>query len=142
VFSNRHVVAHQSPPGWAPLVVLLGKTSLLELPMPDAVRRTFARKLCAKPGLEAIVTVLLHAARRAGSSRQSLYHFDQICARCFYYNRSWLLRLRMAFYRLLLKYHRLGFPAVAWTFPALAKVSGKSHMKFQDMCSPETFQRL
>ena len=142
VLSDKRIVDHQSPPGWAPVVLLLGKMSLLEMPMRDAERRTFARKLREKPSLEAIVTMLLHAARKEGASQQALYQYDQICSRCYYYDRSWLLWMRMFCYRLLLKFHRFGFPALALTYPALSRMSGKGHVKFNDVCPPDTYKRL
>ena len=139
---DRCIVQHQSPGGWAPVVTLLGKMSLLDLPMNEASRRILARKLRSKPSLEAMALMLLQIAQKPGSSREALYQYDQICSRSYYFDRSWILKAKIACYRLLVRFHHLAHPLLAAAFPALSKLTGKSHVKFADLRSPDLYQRM
>lgn len=142
VLSDKRIVEYQSPAGWAPAIAQLGKMSLLDLPMKDSSRRILARKLRLKPSLEATAVMFLHSAQKHGSSREALYQYDQICSRTYYFDRSWLVRMKIACYRLLLRFHRLGYPLLAFAFPALSRLAGSRHVKFGDLCPPDMYERL
>jgi hypothetical protein len=110
--------------------------------MSEPSRRILARKLRSKPSLEALAVMLLQMAQKPGSSREALYHYDQICSRSYYYDRSWYLKARITCYRLIVRFHRLAHPLLAATFPALSKLFGKGHIKFAELRSPDLYQRM
>src|SRR5688572_16916600 len=70
VLSDGCIIQHQSPGGWAPVIALLGKMSLLDLPMKQSTRQILAGKLRSKPSLEATAVILLHAAQAHGDFRE------------------------------------------------------------------------
>jgi glycosyltransferase involved in cell wall biosynthesis len=142
VFSEQQIIQHQAPAGWAAVVGLLGKMSLLDLPMNDATRRTLAKKLRSKPSLEATAMILLHRAQSHDTFHNALYQYDQICGRLYYFDCTWFVKLKIAIYRMLVRFHRLAYPLVCAAYPTISRIVGKKHVKFNDLCSPDLYERM
>lgn len=93
---------------WSPIGPLVGKMSLLELPLEDSTRRTLARKINAAPSLEYVVTLLIHQQLTLNVNFDAVYIFDQVCFRLFYFQKSPIRRIRVQAYRVLVKYPGFG----------------------------------
>lgn len=141
-FPRESIISQQSGAEWSPIHALLGKMTLLDLPMEDEVRREFARKLRHRPGLEATVAFLVSAARAANDWRLALYQYDQICSRVYYFDRDWLTRLRILAYRTLIRYYGLGHLVLRWSIPLFRRLRRFSRAPIPDSKPPGLFQRI
>lgn len=140
-FSHKPIIRHQAPAEWCAVNALLGKMTLLDLPMEDDVRREFARKLRAHTTLEGTTVMLMKMNLKKRDWRHAIYCYDQICSRVYYHERKWTTRLRIPAYRLMVRFSRLVFPLVGATFPFLKQITGFRHMQL-DMVVPDASTRL
>lgn len=140
-FSHEQIIQHQAAAEWSQVNWLLGKMTLLDLPMEDDVRRELAGKLRQRPSLEATAVMLVKSARQNGDWREAVYQYDQICARVYYHDRRFLTALRIFAYRLLVRFPAVGYRALRASFPVLARATGFNHVQFDDVAVPDRFQR-
>ena len=116
VFSADSIIEEYCRAGvenmWSPIGPLLGKMSLLELPLEDAARRALAKKINAAPSLEYIVTLLIHQQKTRNVNFDAVYAFDQMTYRLFYFQRSPIHRIRIPLYRILVKYPTFGLGVI------------------------------
>jgi glycosyltransferase involved in cell wall biosynthesis len=101
----RQAPATQS---WSPITALIGRMTLLDLPLDPKLRILLARKLAAKPSLEYIVVSLVLMACNRSFSSEALYLYDHICYRLYYFDRTIFRRLRIRAYRCLVRFPRVG----------------------------------
>lgn len=141
-FAKESVIAHEAAAEWPAIQALLGKMILLDLPMEDDIRRELARKLRTSSGIEVMTIMLVQQAQASGDWRLATYQYDQICSRVYYHDRSWLTRLRIPAYRLLIRFPQLGLPLLRSTFPLLKRIAGYGHAAFPTNPPPPMFQRL
>jgi glycosyltransferase involved in cell wall biosynthesis len=123
-FSDECILEYAAPGGWILVNALLGKMTLLELPMDEDVRWELAEKLREKPSLEAVAMYLLMSARKQKSWREAVYQYDQICSRVYYRDPALIRRFRAMAYRLLIRFYAIGYPAAITLFSLLKKFPG------------------
>ena len=70
-FSDKCIIQYAAPAEWAVVNALLGKMTLLDLPMDEDVRWELAQKLREKPSLEATALILVTSARKQRSWREN-----------------------------------------------------------------------
>jgi glycosyltransferase involved in cell wall biosynthesis len=141
-FPKESVIASQSPSEWSVIHALLGKMTLLDLPMEDDVRREFARKLRQRPSLEATAVTLAATARAANDWRQAVFQYDQICSRVYYFDRAWLTRVRIRLYRLLVRHYWFGHLTIRVLFPLFNRLPRFSRAAIPESDLPALYQRV
>lgn len=117
-------VVHWNAPAegqqWPLLPFALGISTLLELPLSMRARRQLAALIVEAINVEILVLQLLLMAVRSRNAPSSLFLFDQMCARLFYFDKNRKRRLKRRFYRLMLRVPRL-------SYNALSRFKGRSH---------------
>jgi glycosyltransferase involved in cell wall biosynthesis len=141
-FPKDEIVVRQAPAEWSAIRAILGKATLLELPMDDDVRRELARKMRSRPSLEATVMILLASARASRDIRLALFQYDQICSRVYYFDRGWLLGLRIHAYRLLIRVSPIACPVLQWLLRVFRKKPASCVAPPTLAAMPDGFQRL
>jgi glycosyltransferase involved in cell wall biosynthesis len=121
--AHEPIVRHQGQAEWSLASALLGKMTLLDLPMDDDVRRELARKLRQWPSLEATAAMLVRSAHATGRSREAVYQYDQICSRVYYGARDPATWLRIAAYRVLVRFARITYPLLTSLSPRIRAFS-------------------
>lgn len=118
--SNEQIVIWCPPPvhqQWSLIAASLGHMTLLELPMRPAIRQQFAAKiLYALPSLEYVVVQLVLTAVATREFRSSLYLYDQICSRLYYFDRSLIRKAKVFLYRWLLRFPKVGYNIVSFSY--------------------------
>jgi len=140
-FSDEPIIGYQAQPEWSELNVLLGKMTLLELLPDDNIRRTFAAKISRLPSLEAVTVILTKAGWESHNPSETLFQYDQICNRLYYYHRPPLGRLRMFAYRLMVRWPSISYVVLKKLFPLLARMTGYGHMHLEQIACPDRFLR-
>jgi len=141
-FSDELIIHYQGPAEWSDLNVLLGKMTLLELVSDANIRRKLATKLSLKPSLEAVAVQLTKFCLTNRNRDESLFQYDQICSRLYYYDRPFLARLRIAAYRLMVRWPSLGYLGVKTFFPLVKKIAGYQHVDLDQYVSSDRFMRV
>jgi glycosyltransferase involved in cell wall biosynthesis len=127
---------------WDPLTTLLGKATLLELIPDDGSRKHLARKLSNHTSLEYLAVKLHWAAQDPLNRGLALYQYDQICSRVYYYDHSFLRRLRIPAYRLLVRWPSLTKPFFSAAFPLLLRMAGHARVRSIELKTPSPFYRI
>jgi len=99
--------------GWSWLPFALGRMTILDLPLTHVERRILAGKIIDSQSILGHISMLLILqAYYEGSRQESLYLYDQITSRYFYYG-NWLTRnLVVRFFRLLIAFPTVGYRAL------------------------------
>ncbi|HEX8618741.1 MAG TPA: glycosyltransferase family 2 protein [Thermoanaerobaculia bacterium] len=111
--SERQIVDWNEPAKnqeWSRIVLGLGVMTVLDMDMPSAVRRPLARKMLDSiPHIRVFVLQLLLLSVRTGDTESSLYLYDQMCSRLYYYERRPAHRMARWVYRMMLRFPRLSY---------------------------------
>jgi hypothetical protein len=115
-------IVDQGPPRppvdqWPLLHQFVAIMTLLDLPLPYALRRELAHRILATlPKFESVMTQLVLMAVAEKDCRSALYFYDQIACRLYYFDNHILRRAKMLAYRILLRFPHLGFGFIALAF--------------------------
>ena len=126
---------------WSPISEMLGRMTLLDLPLNLATRKELAEWLPEKPAIEYIVSHLVLTALKENDTRQALYLYDQICSRLYYFDRRLSRRVRIAGYRPLIQFPRSGKVILAILFDALERTGRSTNRKLSDIVVQNRFER-
>lgn len=108
------VVFSAAPPDqtWSKINFALGVPTLLDAHLAPEVRQSFAKVLFRDSHKivphSLVVHHLMVLARENSNPWNALYLYDQICHRRFYGNQRFLSRIKLTFWRTLLRFPRIG----------------------------------
>jgi len=97
---------------WCPIVAALGKTSLVDLPLPLDARKVLYRIVTAKPSLEYLTATIILGSQGAGVA-ESVFVYNLLISRLCSNSRSPFLLVRSWIYRGLVYMSWLARPFVA-----------------------------
>ena len=115
-------IVHQNSPDdprerWSLTAHAVAMGTLLDLPLPQPVRETLARKILATfPTTEQIFTQLVLQAAQDKDPRPALFYYRQVMDRLYRFDPSPARRLKRALYRALLHVPRLGYAFAALAY--------------------------
>ena len=110
---ERKQIVHWNAPEegqqWPLLLFALGIATMLELPLSMPARRHLAGRIVEALNVEVLVLQLLLSSVREKNAAPSLFLFDQMCARLFYFDKNRKRRFKLRFYRIMLRAPRLSY---------------------------------
>ena len=142
---SKDVIIHEqtlAAAGWEPITVMLGQYTLLELIDDLQVRRIFAEKLSFKPSMMGTSLRLHLAAKQPQYKHTSLYFYDQIVSRGFYYEQWSLKRIRNYVYRFIVKFPNLTHGCIKILYPFIKKKFGRGDSCIEDIRPKNIYTRL
>ena len=107
---------------WSLIAYAVAAGTLLDLPLPQPVREMLAAKMLVTfPTTEQIVMQLVLQAVKDKNSHPALFYYQQILDGLYRFDTSPVRRLKRRFYRVLLRFPRLGHAFVALAYRATRK---------------------
>ncbi len=121
---EREQIVHWHAPEegqqWPLLPFALGIATMLELPLSMPARRHLAERIVEALNVEVLVLQLLLSSAREKNAASSLFLFDQMCARLFYFDKNRKRKIKLRIYRLMLRAPRL-------SYTLLSRLKGRGH---------------
>jgi hypothetical protein len=107
-FSEAQIVHWEPHPmneSWSHINLVLGITTLLELPLTSSQRKELAKKITpSSKSIQGYAGQLALMAVENGDEQDSLYIYDQICSRLYYFERSMAYRVKRFLLNGMLRY--------------------------------------
>jgi hypothetical protein len=145
-FSDRSLIAvHRDPPAtdrWSPIVHLVGRGTLLDLPLDHSTRRRLNAMMASRPRLEALALLQWLLVLRGCDREYARHLFDQAYYRVYACCPGAFKRTRVVLYRALFRCPRIGVEIARVVLAGTRRVSPWKLKRIEDLKAPDLFSRV
>jgi len=145
-FSERSLIAvHRDPPAtdrWSPIVHLVGRGTLLDLPLDHSTRRRLSAMMASRPRLETLALQQWLLVLRGCDREYARHLFDQAYYRVYTCCPGALTRTRALLYRALFRCPRIAVEIARVVLAGTRRVSPWKLKRLEDLDATELFSRV